>query len=85
MQLLFEKAEAGNTQCLTIAEYAADTLACVIMNLVRVTDPDTFIIGGGIMNSQWFKNQVEKRLHPETMRGVKEALSFPGLIPGMRD
>lgn len=82
VQLLFEKAEAGNTQCLEIAEYAADTLACVIMNLVRVTDPDTFIIGGGIMNSQWFKNQVEKRLHPETMRGVKEGIVLSGFDPG---
>mgnify|MGYP002603938217 CR=1 FL=1 len=51
---LFTLAAQGDADCTAIADYAADTLACVIMNLVRVSDPDTVVFGGGIMSDAWF-------------------------------
>ena len=78
---LFEKAQAGDQSCMKIVEYAADTLACVIMNLVRFTDPDTFIIGGGIVSNEWFLGKVKERLHPETMRGVTGGIVLSSFDP----
>jgi glucokinase len=33
---------------LRVSEEAAQALASTIMNLVRVSDPDTIILGGGV-------------------------------------
>lgn len=78
---LLGQAQAGDESCMRIVEYAADTLACVIMNLVRFTDPDTFILGGGIVSNQWFLSKVKERLHPETMRGVTEGIVLSSFDP----
>lgn len=78
---LFEQAQAGDKNCMGIVEYAADTLACVIMNLVRFTDPDTFIMGGGIVGNGWFLGKVKERLHPETMRGVTGGIVLSSFDP----
>lgn len=78
---LFEQAQAGDENCVRIVDYAADTLACVIMNLVRFTDPDTFVIGGGIVSNEWFLGKVRKRLHPETMRGVTGGIVLSSFDP----
>lgn len=83
---LFERAGSGDRECREIVEYAADSLACVIMNLVRVTDPDTVILGGGICNDDWFLSLVRERLHPGTMRGVTRGVvksSFSVKLAGL--
>lgn len=67
---LFQMADAGDERAVKITEYAADSLAALIMNLVRVTDPDTVILGGGVTTGGWMLDKVEKRLNPSTMRGV---------------
>lgn len=67
---LFQMADAGDERAVQITEYAADSLAALIMNLVRVTDPDTVILGGGVTTGGWMLDKVEKRLNPSTMRGV---------------
>lgn len=77
---LFEMADEGEETCVKITEYAADTLACIIMNLVRVTDPDTVILGGGVISDGWMVKKVAARLEPHTMRGVTRGVvlsSFP--------
>lgn len=73
---LFTLAEQGDEQCQEIMDYAADTLACVIMNLVRVSDPDTVVYGGGILSDERFLKPVKARLDSSTMRGV-----IHGVIP----
>lgn len=77
---LFQRADAGDVTCMEITEYAADTLAGVIMNLVRVTDPDTVVLGGGVISDGWLLEKVKERLEPHTMRGVTAGVilsSFP--------
>lgn len=73
---LFQRAKAGDVRCLQIVDYAADALACLIMNLVRVCDPDTIIVGGGVISDGWLLERVKLRLEPSTMRGVKEGIVF---------
>lgn len=67
---IFELADQGDECCVKITEYAADTLAALIMNLVRTTDPDTVILGGGVVSDGWLLEKVKTRLEPHTMRGV---------------
>lgn len=73
---LFDRAELGDKICEKIIDQAARTLACVIMNLVRVTDPDTVIYGGGILSDDRFLSRVKNYLEENTMEGV-----WRGLIP----
>lgn len=78
---LFELADAGNEKAIAITEYAADTLAALIMNLVRVTDPDTVILGGGVVSDGWLLEKVKPRLNPSTMRGVTKGVVLSQFHP----
>lgn len=78
---LYELADEGEARAVAITEYAADTLAAVIMNLVRVTDPDTVILGGGAASDGWLLRKVEQRLNPSTMRGVKNGVILSRFSP----
>ena len=83
---LFALAEQGDADCIAIADYAAETLACVIMNLVRVSDPDTVVFGGGAMSDVRFQARVCAKLDPGTMLGVTHGLvpsSFSPHVAGL--
>ncbi len=56
---VFRLAREGNDFCLSIAEEAAAVLSCTIMNLVRMSDPDMVVAGGGLMSDPWFFQRVE--------------------------
>ena len=38
------------------------------MNLVRVIDPDTVVLGGGIVADGYMHEKILEKLHPTTMR-----------------
>ncbi|MDD3277831.1 MAG: ROK family protein [Lachnospiraceae bacterium] len=78
---LFRKADAGDPLCQKITDYAAKTLACVIMNLVRVSDPDTVILGGGIISDGWLLEKTRNYLEAETMRGVSHGIVLSSFDP----
>lgn len=78
---LFDRAAAGDRYCQEIMAYGAHVIACLIMNLVRVTDPDTVVYGGGIMSDGRFLRMVEDGLEPETMRGVTRGLVASSFHP----
>ena len=78
---LFDRADAGDRACREIIEYGARTLACVIMNLVRITDPDTIIYGGSILSDDRFLKLVQQALEPGTMRGVTRGLVASSFNP----
>lgn len=75
---IFRLAEKGDKLCEKLAKDAADTLACLIMNLVRTTDPERVIIGGGLASDPWFLRQVELQLDNSTMGHVKGGLTISG-------
>ena len=81
VRLLFERAEKGDAASQEIIECGARALACVMMNLVRVTDPDTIIYGGGILGDERFLHRVERHLEPGTMRGVTRGLVASSFQP----
>ncbi len=80
---LFALAEAGHETAVRITEYAAKTLACVIMNLVRTTDPDMVILGGGIVSDGWLLEKVKAYLEPHTIRGVTKGVRLSTLDTGL--
>lgn len=71
---MFAMAEGGDERCQKIIGYGAEALACVIMNLVRITDPDTIVYGGSILGNKHFLQLVCERLEPSTMRGVTRGM-----------
>lgn len=78
---VFRKAKAGNSKCLMIAEEAGTVLGEVIENLVRTSDPDTVVLGGGVMEDSWFFELVRDKLNPVTMRGVKNGVQLSSFLP----
>lgn len=44
---VFALSQKGDPLCVALVENASEALANLIMNLVRVTDPDTVVLGGG--------------------------------------
>ncbi|MCL6459825.1 MAG: ROK family protein [Gorillibacterium sp.] len=74
-QAIFTRAEAGDALCSRVSEEAAQALASTIMNLVRVSDPDTIILGGGVVaNNSYFLSRIKHYLNPPTMRFVTNGL-----------
>ncbi|MBP1963215.1 ROK family protein [Paenibacillus aceris] len=84
-QTIFAGAESGDELCVRVCEDAASATAALVMNLVRVSDPDTIVLGGGVTKSDYFVGGVNSYLNPKTMRFVarslvKTKLPEPGLV-----
>ncbi len=71
---LFRLADAGDALAKRIAEYGMDVLAALIMNLVRVTDPELIILGGGVVSDGWVLERLRPRMNAATMRGVSKGI-----------
>ena len=67
VEALFRLAEAGDPLCVRLVEQAVQTLSCLILNLVRFTDPDTFILGGGIIKSGWLMERLRPVLEKQSI------------------
>ncbi len=78
---ILEKSRQGDSLCRAVREEAELVLSQVIENLVRTVDPDTVVLGGGIMQDTAFYEDVKSRLHPATMRGVTGGVRLSSLHP----
>lgn len=78
---LFALADEGDMLCLELTQTAAKALACVIMNAVRVTDPDMIILGGGLASDGWLLPKVTEQLNQATMRGVSKGVVISNFSP----
>ena len=77
---IFERYDA-DPLCKTLADNAAEGLANLIMNLVRMSDPDTIVLGGGVMTDGFLYRKVLERLNPYTIRFVTGGVVLTGLDP----
>lgn len=75
VKALFDRAFAGEEPCAHIVKYGAKALAAVILNLVRTTDPEAVVYGGGILSDARFLQKVTENLVPSVMRGVRFGLT----------
>lgn len=67
--------------CRVLTDNAAQAVANLIMNLVRFNDPDTVILGGGVMSDGFLYNKVLERLNPYTIRYVTNGVVLTALDP----
>lgn len=70
VDMLISAYEQGDSLAKVVVERAASGLAELIMNLVRVSDPEAVIVGGGVIGNDRFFQLVNERLKPKTMRFV---------------
>lgn len=78
---VYRLAARGDGLCRKLVDNAAQAIANLIMNLVRVSDPDTVVLGGGIVSSPEMYENVLSRLHPGTMRFVSKGVVLTCLNP----
>ncbi|MDR1689406.1 MAG: ROK family protein [Clostridiales bacterium] len=67
--------------CAFLAAQAARVLANLIMNLVRVSDPDTVVLGGGVVADGFLLPLIKENLNPGTMRYVTNGVVLTRLDP----
>lgn len=63
-------AERGDALCTLLINNAAQAAADLIMNLVRVSDPEAVVLGGGIVSNDYIWNNITALLGAHTMRFV---------------
>jgi predicted NBD/HSP70 family sugar kinase len=78
---IFTLSQKGDPLCVQLVENASQALANLIMNLVRVTDPDTVVLGGGIVSDGYIHTKVLEKLNPTTIRFVKNGVALTKLNP----
>lgn len=78
---LFANADAGDPLALRIATDAADAASELIMNLVRVTNPELVVLGGGVAGSDWMRRELPKRLGIRVMKSVGKGVVLSQLDP----
>lgn len=68
--------------CRVLTDNAAAAIANLIMNLVRFNDPDTVVLGGGVMSDGFLYHKVMEKLNPYTIRYVTNGVMLTALDPG---
>lgn len=79
---VFTLAQKGDPLCVALVENASEALANLIMNLVRVIDPDTVVLGGGVVADGYMHGKIMEKLQPTTMRFVTNGVVITKLNPG---
>jgi predicted NBD/HSP70 family sugar kinase len=80
---IFRLSDEGDLLFRKLTEQAIDNISNLIMNLARVTDPDTIILGGGILSDGWLLPRICASLNPSTMRGVTNGVIQSSFHPGL--
>lgn len=78
---VYSLCEQGDPLCTQLVENAAKGIASLIMNLVRVSDPDTVVLGGGIVSSGFLYPKIQNYLNATTIRFVKNGVVLTKLNP----
>lgn len=78
---IFRLADAGDPLCSLLAADAVDALSNTIQNLVWVTDPDTVVLGGGLISDGWLLPKLKAGFNRTTMRFVRNGVVLTDLDP----
>lgn len=78
---IYALAQRGDSLCKLLVDNAAQAIANLIMNLVRVSDPEMVVLGGGIVSAPEMYDNIMSRLHPGTMRFVSKGVVLTCLNP----
>lgn len=78
---VYALSKKGDPLCVALVENASRALANLVMNLVRVTDPDTVVLGGGIVSDGYIYAKIVEKLNPSTVRFVTNGVVLTKLDP----
>jgi predicted NBD/HSP70 family sugar kinase len=78
---IFALSKKGDPLCTQLVANAAEAVANLIMNMVRMCDPDTVVLGGGVVADGYLYSKILERLHDTTMRFVKNGVVITKLNP----
>ncbi|MCR8660401.1 ROK family protein [Paenibacillus endoradicis] len=78
---IFGLADEGDPLATLIAHDAVDAASELIVNLVRVTNPELVLLGGGVAGSSWMRRELPKRLHIRVMKTVHKGVQLSQLDP----
>ena len=78
---IFALSRKGDPLCVKLVENASEALANLVMNLVRVTDPETIVLGGGVVADGYIHAKIMELLNPTTMRFVSNGVVITKLNP----
>lgn len=78
---IFALSRKGDPLCTQLVDNAATALANLIMNLVRVSDPDTVVLGGSIVSDGYLHSKIVEKLNAATIRFVKNGVVITKLNP----
>ena len=69
--------------CGYLTDNAAQAIANLIMNLIRFNDPDTIVLGGGVVADGFLLEKIQKLLNPHTLRFVSGGVVLTALDPNL--
>lgn len=72
-----------DTLCALLTDHAVAAIANLVMNLIRFSDPDTVVLGGGVMADGFLYPRILKRLDPHTIRFVTNGIHLTALDPSV--
>jgi predicted NBD/HSP70 family sugar kinase len=78
---IFALSQKGDPLCVQLVENASQALANLVMNLVRVSDPDTVVLGGGLVSDGYLHTKILEKLNPTTIRFVTNGVVITKLNP----
>ncbi|EOL45510.1 hypothetical protein RV11_GL000053 [Enterococcus phoeniculicola] len=80
-QELIEAYEQEDRLAKKVVDQALHAAAALTMNLIRVSDPEAVVYGGGVMNDGWFLSHLVTLLNEKTIRFVKKGFQVTTLDP----
>lgn len=78
---VLELCTQGDPLCKKVIEYAAEGIANLIMNMVRVVDPEVVVLGGSIVSDSYMYDKILGYLNGPTMRFVSHGVVITKLNP----
>ena len=83
---IYRLSREGDALCTVLVENAATAIAGLIMDMVRMSDPEKIVLGGGIVSDPYMLDKIRSHMQGTTMRFVSEMEvssldpSFAGLL-----
>lgn len=71
---LFEGYDQNDELCKIVVDRALKAVAITIMNLIRVSDPDAIVLGGGVGSSYWFIEHLLMLMNTKTTRFITKGI-----------
>lgn len=81
VQDVVDLSREGDPLCTVLVDNAAEGIANLIMNMVRITDPDTVVLGGSIVANEYIFEKIQSALNQNTMRFVTHGVVLTKLNP----